>query len=66
MKWATRAGCHVDRAGCVWLIRRFVDPSARFVFVDDADDVRLGRRGRRGSRTGQALPVATAEGTPEN
>jgi len=39
MKWATRAGCHVDRAGCAWLIRRFVDPDAVFVFVDDPDEV---------------------------
>lgn len=39
MKWATRAHCHIDRAACAWLIRRFVDPDAEFVFVDDADDV---------------------------
>lgn len=35
MKWTTRAGCHVDRAACAWLIRRFIDPEATFVFVDD-------------------------------
>jgi hypothetical protein len=35
MRWATRAGCHVDRAACAWLIRRFIDPRAEFVFVDD-------------------------------
>ncbi len=39
MRWATRAGCHVDRAGCAWLIRRFIDPDAEFVFVDDPDEV---------------------------
>lgn len=39
MKWATRAGCHVDRAACAWLIRRLVDPAAVFVFVDDPDEV---------------------------
>jgi hypothetical protein len=38
MRWATRAGCHVDRAACAWLLLRFVDPDATFVFVDDADD----------------------------
>jgi hypothetical protein len=37
--WATRRGCHVDRAACAWLITRFVDPEAAFVFVDDPDDV---------------------------
>ncbi len=35
MRWATRAGVHVDRAACAWLIRRFVDPAAKFVFVTD-------------------------------
>jgi hypothetical protein len=39
MKWATRTGVHVDRAASAWLIRRFVDPDAQFVFVDDPDDV---------------------------
>lgn len=39
MKWATRANCHVDRAACAWLIRRFVDPEAEFVFVDDPDEI---------------------------
>lgn len=39
MRWATRAGCHVDRAACAWLIRRFIDPEAEFLFVADADDV---------------------------
>jgi len=37
--WATRRGCHVDRAACAWLIRRFVDSDATFIFVDDPDDV---------------------------
>ena len=39
MIWATRRGCHVDRTACAWLIRRFVDPNAEFVFVDDPDEV---------------------------
>ena len=39
MRWATRAGCHVDRAACAWLLRRFVDPEAEFVFVEDPEDV---------------------------
>lgn len=39
MKWATRSGIHVDRAACAWLIRRFVDPTAEFVFVDDPAEV---------------------------
>ena len=39
MRWATRRHCHVDRAACAWLIRRFLDPDAEFVFVDDPDEV---------------------------
>jgi hypothetical protein len=39
MRWATRRHCHVDRAACAWLIRRFLDPEAEFVFVDDPDEV---------------------------
>lgn len=39
MKWATRSGCHIDRAASSWLILRFIDPEAGFVFVDDPDDV---------------------------
>lgn len=31
--WVTREGVHVDRIACAWLIRRFIDPGARFKFV---------------------------------
>lgn len=31
--WVTRSGVFVDRIGSAWLIRRFVDPDARFKFV---------------------------------
>lgn len=39
MRWATRAGMHIDRAACAWLIRRFVDPDAKFVFMSDPTQV---------------------------
>lgn len=39
MRWATRAGVHIDRAACAWLIRRHLDPEAQFVFVDDPVEV---------------------------
>lgn len=39
MRWATRSGPHVDRTACAWLIRRFVDAEAEFLFVDDPDEV---------------------------
>ena len=35
MRWVTRAGCHVDRTACAWLIRRFIDTEAEFTFVTD-------------------------------
>jgi hypothetical protein len=31
--WVTRSGIHVDRIASAWLIRRFIDPQARFKFV---------------------------------
>jgi hypothetical protein len=31
--WVTRRGIHVDRMASAWLIRRFIDPEARFKFV---------------------------------
>lgn len=33
MRWVTRAHVHVDRVACPWLISRFVDNEAEFVFV---------------------------------
>ena len=33
MKWITRENVKVDRVACPWLIRRFVDPQAEFIFV---------------------------------
>lgn len=33
MLWLTRSHVHVDRVACPWLIKRFVDSEARFLFV---------------------------------
>jgi hypothetical protein len=33
MRWVTREKAKVDRIACPWLIRRFVDPKAEFLFV---------------------------------
>jgi hypothetical protein len=38
LKWVTRSGAKVDRIACPWLILRFVDPQAEFLFVP-ADQV---------------------------
>jgi rhodanese-related sulfurtransferase len=34
--WVTRQRPKIDRIACAWLIRRFVDPSAQFLFVEPA------------------------------
>jgi len=39
VRWATRRHCHIDRAACAWLIVRFLDADACFVFVDDPDEL---------------------------
>ena len=33
MKWVTREDAKVDRIACPWLIRRFIDPEAEFLYV---------------------------------
>jgi hypothetical protein len=38
MKWVTRERPKVDRIACPWLIKRFVDPEAKFLYVP-ADEV---------------------------
>ena len=63
MKWVTRQYVHVDRTACPWLIKRFIDPKAEFVFVPvekieemvkkekaipyDAPNVELGHQGEK-------------------
>jgi len=60
MKWVTRSHVHVDRVACPWLISRFIDSEAEFIFVPrsqvervaeetgaipfDAPNVKLGHR----------------------
>ena len=42
--WVTRARPKVDRIACPWLIRRFVDPNAVFLFVAPAEVIAVGER----------------------
>lgn len=37
MKWITRTNVKVDRVACPWLIKRFVDPAAEFLFVAEGE-----------------------------
>ena len=41
--WVTRARPKVDRIACPWLIRRFLDPHARILFVDPDEVVNVAR-----------------------
>jgi rhodanese-related sulfurtransferase len=45
-KWITRERPKIDRIACPWLIRRFIDPDAEFIYVS----------------AGQVLPEAKAQG----
>jgi len=33
VKWVTREYVHVDRTACPWLIKKFIDPQAEFIFA---------------------------------
>jgi hypothetical protein len=41
MKWVTRSHVHVDRVACPWLISRFVDSDAEFLFVPKSQIKRM-------------------------
>jgi len=41
MKWITRSHVHVDRVACPWLITRFVDSEAEFIFAPKSQVAQL-------------------------
>ncbi len=45
MKWVTRERVKVDRVDCPWLIRKFIDPPAEFLFVPALDVLTAADRG---------------------
>lgn len=45
MKWATRKNMQVDRVSSVWLIRKFIDPEAEIIFVDEDEILPLTEQG---------------------
>ena len=62
MKWVTWEHIGVDRMACIWLIRRWIDPKAKFLFIPvgskplpkdvepfDIPHVAQGTRGKRSS-----------------
>jgi hypothetical protein len=44
MKWVTRRKARVDRIACPWLVRRFIDPEAQFLFVPEDQVMDTARR----------------------
>ncbi len=44
MKWITRSNVKVDRVACPWLIKRFVDREAQFLFVPEEQLLETARR----------------------
>ncbi len=44
MKWVTRARPKVDRVACPWLIKRFVDPAAEFLYVPTDQVMEVAKR----------------------
>lgn len=44
MKWITRSHVHVDRVACPWLISRFVDSDAEFLFVPKSQVLEVAKR----------------------
>lgn len=47
-RWATRARPWVDRLACAWLIRRFIDQNAQFIWLADGDVLPAPPRGALG------------------
>jgi hypothetical protein len=44
MKWVTRERPKVDRVACPWLIKRFVDPDAEFLYVPTDEVIAVSER----------------------
>jgi hypothetical protein len=52
MKWVTRKRAMVDRIACPWLIKRFVDKDAEFLFVPEEEVMNV-------AKTENAIPFDT-------
>jgi hypothetical protein len=46
MRWITRQNVKVDRVACPWLIKRFIDPHAKFLFVREDELLERAHRER--------------------
>ena len=64
MKWVTRKNIRVNRVATAWLIRRFVDPQAEFIFVEAGEVAEVQtRQGAKGfDAPGATYPHKDAQG----
>ncbi len=44
MKWITRERPKIDRIACPWLIKRFIDPEAEFLYVPYQDVITISKK----------------------
>ncbi len=44
MRWVTRKNASVDRIACPWLIKRFIDPDAEFLYVPASEVIAVAER----------------------
>lgn len=59
MRWITRTDVKVDRVACPWLIRRFIDHEAEFLFVPEADLLAVASREQATPFDATRLPEVT-------
>ncbi len=59
--WVTRPRPHVDRLACAWLIRKFIDSSAKIIYKDAPDKNEIGFDMKSGGRFGHVGNLCTFE-----
>jgi hypothetical protein len=63
MKWVTRENANVDRIACPWLIKRFIDSDAEFLFVPRDEVLEVAARGSAHSYDAPGAEYTHREGT---
>lgn len=62
MRWVTREKANVDRIACPWLIRRFIDPEAEFIFVPRDEVLHVAEDGSAHSFDGDGAEYTHRDG----
>jgi hypothetical protein len=68
MKWITRSHVHVDRVACSWLITRFIDNEAEFLFVPASQIDRIAKEtgAIRSTRRGSSSDIRPMVAAPSS